>query len=79
MRLVEADGTVVGVVPTPEAIEMAAERGLDLVVVSPNVDQPVCKILDYCKLKYENQKKKNEARKRQKSVDVKEVKFRPGI
>ena len=79
MRLVEADGTVVGVVNTLEAIEMAAEQGLDLVVVSPNVDPPVCKILDYGKLKYENQKKKNEARKRQKTVDVKEVKFRPGI
>ena len=79
MRLVEADGTVVGVVATPEAIEMAAEQGLDLVVVSPNVDPPVCKILDYGKLKYEIQKKKNEARKRQKTVDVKEVKFRPGI
>ncbi|MEE2970338.1 MAG: translation initiation factor IF-3 [Pseudomonadota bacterium] len=79
VRLVEADGTVVGVVNTPEAIEMAAEQGLDLVVVSPNVDPPVCKILDYGKLKYENQKKKNEARKRQKTVDVKEVKFRPGI
>jgi translation initiation factor IF-3 len=58
---------------------MAAEQGLDLVVVSPNVDPPVCKILDYGKLKYENQKKKNEARKRQKTVDIKEVKFRPGI
>jgi translation initiation factor IF-3 len=79
VRLVEADGTVVGVVATPEAIEMAAEQGLDLVVVSPNVDPPVCKILDYGKLKYEIQKKKNEARKRQKTVDVKEVKFRPGI
>ena len=56
MRLVEADGTVVGVVNTPEAIEMAAEQGLDLVVVSPNVDPPVCKILDYGKYKYAEQK-----------------------
>ncbi len=58
---------------------MAEEQGLDLVVVSPNTDPPVCKILDYGKLKYETQKKKNEARKKQKTIDVKEVKFRPGI
>ena len=58
---------------------MAAERGLDLVAVSPNSDPPVCKFLDYGKLKYENQKKKGEARKKQRTIEVKEIKLRPGI
>jgi translation initiation factor IF-3 len=55
------------------------DAGLDLVEVAGNVDPPVCKILDYGKLKYETQKKKSEARKKQKTIDVKEVKFRPNI
>jgi translation initiation factor IF-3 len=55
------------------------EAGLDLVEVSPTADPPVCKILDYGKLKYEQQKKKNEARKKQKTIDVKEIKMRPNI
>ncbi len=58
---------------------MAAEIGLDLVEVSPNAEPPVCKILDYGKYKYEAQKKANEARKKQKVIDVKEIKMRPGI
>ncbi len=58
---------------------MAGEHGLDLVEVSPNSDPPVCKFLDYGKLKYENQKKKSEARKKQRTTDVKEVKLRPSI
>ena len=58
---------------------MAEEEGLDLVEVSPNADPPVCKILDYGKLKYQEQKKASEARKRQKTVDVKEIKMRPNI
>ena len=58
---------------------MAEEEGLDLVEVSPNVSPPVCKILDYGKLKYQEQKKASEARKRQKTVDVKEIKMRPNI
>ena len=57
----------------------AADSGLDLVEVAGNVDPPVCKILDYGKLKYETQKKKSEARKKQKTIDVKEIKFRPNI
>lgn len=68
-----------GVVSTREAIRMAEEAGLDLVEVSPNADPPVCKILDYGKFKYEQQKKAAEARKKQKIVEVKEVKIRPGI
>ena len=58
---------------------MAEDVGLDLVEVSPNADPPVCKILDYGKLKYETQKKKAEARKKQRTIDVKEIKMRPGI
>lgn len=79
MRLVDAEGEMQGVVDTPKALEMADEAGLDLVEVSPNADPPVCKILDYGKYKYEQQKKANEARKKQKTIDVKEVKIRPGI
>ncbi len=58
---------------------MAIDAGLDLVEVSPNADPPVCKILDYGKFKYEQQKKRNEARKKQKVIEVKEIKMRPGI
>ena len=64
---------------TRDAISRAVEAGLDLVEVAANVDPPVCKILDYGKLKYETQKKKSEARKKQKTIDVKEIKFRPNI
>jgi translation initiation factor IF-3 len=79
VRLVREDGTMVGVVPTREAINMAADAGLDLVEVSPNATPPVCKILDLGKFKYEEQKRKNEARKKQKVIEVKEIKLRPGI
>lgn len=64
---------------TSDAIALAEDSGLDLVEVSPNASPPVCKILDYGKYKYEQQKKAAEARKKQKTVDVKEVKIRPGI
>jgi len=79
VRVVDADGEMVGVISTKEGIEMAAEVGLDLVEVSPNADPPVCKILDYGKFKYESQKKANEARKKQKVILIKEIKMRPGI
>jgi translation initiation factor IF-3 len=65
--------------PTTEALKIAEDQGLDLVEVSPGAKPPVCKILDYGKYKYEQQKKAAEARKKQKTVDVKEVKIRPGI
>ncbi len=65
--------------PVKRAVQLAEEAGLDLVEVSPNANPPVCKILDYGKYKYEQQKKASEARKNQKTVDVKEVKIRPGI
>jgi translation initiation factor IF-3 len=70
---------MVGVVSRNEALEMAADAGLDLVEIAPNADPPVCKILDFGKYKYEEQKKKNEAKKKQKVIEVKEVKFRPSI
>ena len=79
MRLVNAEGEIVGVVPIEDAIQQAEESGLDLVEVSPNAEPPVCKILDYGKYKYEAQKKKSEARKKQKTIDIKEIKMRPGI
>ena len=79
VRLVDEKGEMVGVVDTEKAREMADEAGLDLVEVSPNADPPVCKLLDFGKFKYEAQKKANIARKKQKTVDVKEIKMRPGI
>ena len=68
-----------GVMKTADAIAEADAQGLDLVEVSPNTDPPVCKIFDYGKFKYEAQKKKNEAKKKQKIIEVKEIKLRPNI
>jgi len=79
IRLIDADGEMVGVVSLREGLDMAVEVGLDLVEVSPTADPPVCKILDFGKYKYEIQKKKNEARKKQKVIDIKEIKLRPNI
>ncbi len=79
VRLIDQDGENVGTVPTAEALQMAEEVGLDLVEISPGADPPVCKILDYGKHKYEAQKKRNEARKKQKIIEVKEIKMRPSI
>src|SRR6202795_2421633 len=79
VRLVDERGGMVGVVGRNEALAMAADAGLDLVEIAPGADPPVCKILDYGKYKYEEQKKKNEARKKQKVIEVKEIKLRPGI
>ncbi len=79
VRVVGEDGEMKGVMSVAEGVKLAEEAGLDLVEVSPNANPPVCKILDYGKYKYEQQKKASEARKKQKTVDVKEVKIRPGI
>jgi translation initiation factor IF-3 len=79
VRLVDEAGEMVGVVPTRQALEMAAAAGLDLVEVAAAADPPVCKILDYGKFKFQEQKRKNEARKKQKVIEVKEIKMRPGI
>ncbi len=70
---------MIGIVTTREALRQAGEAGLDLVEISPNADPPVCKILDYGKYKYEQQKKASEARKKQKVVEVKEIQIRPMI
>lgn len=70
---------MVGVVTRNEALNLAQQAGLDLVEISPNAEPPVCKILDYGKYKYELQKKKAEAKKKQKIVEVKEIQLRPGI
>ena len=79
VRCIDPDGVQLGVLDTREAILKAEEFGLDLVEVQPNVDPPVCKILDYGKYKYEAQKRANEARKKQKIIEVKEIKLRPNI
>ena len=79
MRCIDPDGEQLGVLDTLEAIRKAEDFGLDLVEVQPNADPPVCKILDYGKFKYEAQKRANEARKKQKIIEVKEIKLRPNI
>ncbi|MCH2068300.1 MAG: translation initiation factor IF-3 [Shimia sp.] len=75
--MIGADGENVGVVHPAKAMAMADEAGLDLVEISPNANPPVCKIMDFGKFKYEQQKRESEARKKQKTIEVKEVKFRP--
>ncbi|MGB3556750.1 MAG: translation initiation factor IF-3 [Jannaschia sp.] len=72
-----AEGENAGVVSPARALQMAEDAGLDLVEISPNANPPVCKIMDFGKFKYETQKKESEARKKQKIIEVKEVKFRP--
>ncbi|WP_026440102.1 translation initiation factor IF-3 [Acidocella facilis] len=79
VRLIDQDGEMIGVISTRDAIARAYAVGLDLVEISPNAEPPVAKILDYGKFKYEQQKKRNEARKKQKVVEIKEVKVRPNI
>ena len=79
VQLIDDEGTNRGVVPFAEALQMAEEVGLDLVEIAPNSEPPVCKLLDYGKFRFDQQKKAAEARKKQKTVEVKEVKLRPGI
>ena len=79
VRVIDAEGENHGVISLEDALEIAEEAGLDLVEVSPQVSPPVCKVLDYGKYKYEQQKKANETRKKQKIIEVKEIKMRPGI
>jgi translation initiation factor IF-3 len=79
VRLIDHEGENRGILSTQDAMEMAKQAGLDLVEVSPQVDPPVCKILDFGKFKFEAQKKASIARKKQKTQDVKEIKMRPGI
>ncbi len=77
IRLIGAEGENIGVVSPDRAMMLAEEAGLDLVEISPNATPPVCKIMDFGKFKYETQKRESEARKKQKIIEVKEVKFRP--
>ena len=79
VRLIGADGANIGVVPIRQAMMMAEEASLDLVEISPDAKPPVCKILDYGKFKYQEQKKAAEARKKQKVIEIKEIKMRPTI
>jgi translation initiation factor IF-3 len=79
IRLIDQDGENAGVVTPATAMEMAEEVGLDLVEISPGANPPVCKIMDFGKYKYEQQKKAAEAKKKQKIIEIKEVKFRPNI
>jgi translation initiation factor IF-3 len=77
VRVIGADGEMVGVLSRDEALQMAEDAGLDLVEIQPNADPPVCKIMDFGKFKFEQQKKANEAKKKTKQVEIKEMKFRP--
>lgn len=77
MRVIDPEGEQIGVIPTRQALETAAEFGLDLVEVSPNANPPVCKIMDYGRYCYEQTKKKQEAKKKQSIFQVKEIKVRP--
>ncbi|MFT4098779.1 MAG: translation initiation factor IF-3 [Rhodoblastus sp.] len=79
VQLIDAEGQNRGPTPVQDAMQLAEEAGLDLVEIVPNANPPVCKILDYGKFRFTEQKKAAEARKRQKIVEVKEIKLRPGI
>ena len=79
LRVIAADGTQLGIMSREEALALSEEKRLDLVCISPKANPPVCKILDYGKYKYELQKKEKEAKKKQKTIDVKEVRLSPNI
>ena len=78
VRVLLDDGEQLGVMKTQDAINVAKDRKMDLVEIAPNNNPPVCKIIDYGKFKYQEQKKKNEAKKKQKTIETKEIKIRPG-
>src|SRR5258706_12630849 len=77
VRLIDESGEMIGVMPTQRALDIARERNLDLVEVSPNAVPPVCKLMDYGRYKYEQAKKENEARKNQKTITLKEIRLSP--
>ncbi|MBD8892000.1 translation initiation factor IF-3 [Roseibium litorale] len=79
VQLIDHEGNNRGIILTDEAMDIAVEAGLDLVEIQPNAQPPVCKILDYGRFKYQSQKKAAEARKKQKTVEIKEIKMRPNI
>ena len=78
IRVIDEDGSQLGVMTPLEGMQLARDKGLDLVEVAPNVDPPVCRIIDFGKWQYEQKKKANEAKKKQTTIQVKEIKFRPG-
>lgn len=77
IRVIDAEGNQLGVIKTTKALEIAAEAELDLVEVSPNAEPPVCRIMDYGKYRFEVNKKQQAAKKKQKQIQIKEIKFRP--
>ena len=79
VRVISSTGKQLGIISIREALNHAEDEGFDLVEVSPDAKPPVCKIIDYGKLKYKKQKSKKEAKKKQKTIEVKEIKMRPGI
>ena len=79
VRVISSNGKQLGIISIREALNHAEDEGYDLVEVSPDANPPVCKIIDYGKLKYKEQKSKKEAKKKQKTIEVKEIKMRPGI
>ena len=79
VRVISSTGDQLGIISIREALNHAEDEGYDLVEVSPDAKPPVCKIIDYGKLKYREQKSKKEAKKKQKTIEVKEIKMRPGI
>ena len=79
VRVISSTGAQLGIISIREALNHAEDEGFDLVEVSPDAKPPVCKIIDYGKLKYREQKSKKEAKKKQKTIEVKEIKMRPGI
>lgn len=79
IRLIDSDGGQLGIISTEKAMEIALEKKLDLVMISPTANPPVCKILDYGKYRYELQKKEKEAKKKQKTTQIKEIRLSPSI
>jgi translation initiation factor IF-3 len=79
VRVIDENKAALGVMPTAQAVQLARDRGLDLVEIAPTADPPVCKITDYGKFLYEQHKKDHEAKRHQKQIQIKEIKFRPKI
>ena len=79
MRVIDDDGQQLGIMPPPQAVAIARQKGLDLVEISPTAQPPVCRVMDYGKYQYLEQKRTRQARKHQKVIEVKEIKFRPKV
>jgi translation initiation factor IF-3 len=79
IRVIDDTGQQIGIMPPPQALALAREKGLDLVEISPTANPPVCRIMDYGKFQYTEQKRQRQAKKHQKVIEVKEIKFRPKV